>query len=98
MESFYEYLEKFEEEFDIKPLNLLKEDFGIHSKQSIPKPFKKGEVLEARIIGLGRLPKTVLAQSGERLIQVINCNLPIGKKISIKVVRTKHNIFTAIPA
>jgi len=98
MESFYEYLEKFEEEFDIKPLNLRKEDFGIHSKQSIPKPFKKGEVLEARIIGLGRLPKTVLAQSGERLIQVINCNLPIGKKISIKVVRTKHNIFTAIPA
>ncbi|MFX0162939.1 MAG: radical SAM protein [Candidatus Hodarchaeota archaeon] len=98
MESFYENLEKLEEELDIKPLNLRKEDFGMHPRRSLPKPFKKGEVVEARVIGLGRLPKTVLALSGGRLIQVINCDLPIGKKFSVKIVRTKHNIFTAIPA
>ena len=98
MESFYRNLEKIEEELDIKPLKLRKEDFGMHPRRLLPKPFKKGEVLEARVLGLGRLPKTVLAQSGERLIQLINCDLPIGKKISVRIVRTKHNIFTAIPA
>ncbi|MEX2720732.1 MAG: radical SAM protein [Candidatus Wukongarchaeota archaeon] len=98
MESFYEHLEKLERELELKPLKLRKEDFGVHSRRSPLKPFRKGEVLEARVIGLGRLPKTVLALSGERLIQVINCTLPIGKKFSVKIVRTKHNIFTAIPA
>lgn len=97
-ESFYENLEKLEEELDIRPLKLRKEDFGIHPRRSPLKPFRKGEVLEVRVIGLGRLPKTVLALSGERLIKVINCALPIGKKFSVKIVRTKHNIFTAIPA
>lgn len=97
-ESFYEHLEKLEEELDIRPLKLRKEDFGIHPRRSPLKPFRKGEVLEVRVIGLGRLPKTVLALSGERLIQVINCALPIGKKFSVKIVRAKHNIFTAIPA
>ena len=98
MESFYNHIEKLEEELEIKPLKLRKEDFGMHPRRSLSKLFKRGEVLEARIIGLGRLPKTVLAQSGERLIKVIDCDLPIGKKFSIKIVRTKHNIFTAIPA
>ena len=91
MDIFYSKLRNMEEEHYIK-LIYNKEDFKVKPVKEIPKPFKKGQVIEARIAFPGRLKNEMLAIAKNRLISVPNCYKEEGF-VKVRIKRTKHNIF-----
>jgi len=70
-------------------------DFNIRRTKPLPKPFKRGEVLKTKILLLGRLRNEKLAVEKSRVISIPNCPAKIGQKVTIRITRTKHNIFIA---
>ncbi|MEK6968109.1 MAG: radical SAM protein [Nanoarchaeota archaeon] len=90
-EDFYAFLKQLEEETGMKLL-LTKEDFKITYTQKLPKPFKKGEAIEAEIICSGRLPGETLCKAQERCI-IVSDNKKKEGKIMVRIDRSKHNIF-----
>lgn len=91
-ETFYALLEGWEKKYDIK-LRLGKNDFKIKGTKELPKPFTEGEVITATIKCIDRFPHAVIAVAGERNISVPNCEFKKDKKIKVKIVRDKHNVF-----
>ena len=59
----------------------------------LPKPFKKGNIIEAEVVLPGRLGNEMLAVAKDRLISVPECFKEIGSKVRLKIKRSKHNIF-----
>ena len=93
-DKFEKELKELEKQHNVKLL-LTEEDFDIKSTKPLPKPFKKGEVLKTKIIASGRLRNEKLAVERDRIISIPNCDQDIGEKVTIKIIRTKHNIFVA---
>ena len=91
IDMFYKKLREMEKEHNIR-LIYDKEDFGIVEAKELPKPFKKGQIIEAEIAFPGRLKNEMLAVAKNRLISVPNCDKESGF-IRVKIRRTKHNIF-----
>ena len=58
----------------------------------LPKPFKKGQIVQAEIVLPGRIGNEKLAVAEERLISVLNCYKEEGT-VRLRIKRTKHNIF-----
>ncbi len=93
-EEFYSKLEALEKKFGINLTKMdLKGEFKIMQTKKLPKPFRKGQVIEAEIMGPGRYPNEKLAVAGERNITVANCIREKGT-VRIRILRTKHNIFS----
>jgi uncharacterized protein len=90
--KFYQILEKLEKKHNIK-LTLSESDFSIENDNSLKKPFKKNNIIEADITSEGRFKNEMLAVSKDRVITVINCDKK-GKQ-KIRIIRSKHNIFIA---
>ena len=88
---FYKKLRDLEQKHDIKLINNEKM-FNIMKCKELPKPFKKGQVIDAEIVLPGRLPGEMLAVAQNRLISVPSCHVKEGK-VRLKIRRTKHNIF-----
>ena len=59
----------------------------------LPKPFKKGQVVEAEIVLPGRIGNEKLAVANDRLISIPNCYKEEGTRVKLRIKRTKHNIF-----
>ena len=91
-EKFYALLERLEKKHKIK-LRLSKKDFNVHKTRELPKPFKEGDVITATIKSVDRFPKSVIAVAGERMISVPGGEFKKDKRIRVKIVRDKHNIF-----
>jgi uncharacterized Fe-S cluster-containing radical SAM superfamily enzyme len=91
MDEFREKLAALEKKHGVK-LILSREDFGITAAKKIPKPFKKGNSIEAEIICEGRFPGERIAVSGDRNMTILGCSKTSGKT-RVKIVRSKHNIF-----
>ena len=91
---FRKNLAELEKVHKVKLL-LTGEDFDIKETKQLPKPFRKGEILKAKAVLPGRLRNEKLAIERDRIISVPNCSAEIGRKITIKIIRTKHNIFVA---
>ena len=91
-EKFYSLLEELEQKHQIK-LKLQKEDFNIIETKPLPKPFVEGDVINAVIKCPDRFHNSVIAVSKDRTISVPNCSFKKDKKISVKIVRDKHNVF-----
>ena len=91
MDIFYNKLRKIEKEHNIK-LIYSKEDFEVKPVKELPKPFKKGQVIEAKIAFPGRLKNEMLAIAKNRLISIPNCYKEEGF-VKLRIKRTKHNIF-----
>ncbi len=91
-EDFYSRLRELERKKGIK-LILDASDFGIHKTRPLERPFKKGDVVKARIVCPGRLKGEMLAAVSERVISVPGCRAEEGKTAKIKITRAKHNIF-----
>jgi len=86
--AFYNYLDELEREkgFDLHP------KFDIVPSAKLPKPFQKGDIVEADVKCPGRLPGEVIAVAKDRCITVLKCSQ--GKqKVKVKITRSKHNIF-----
>ncbi len=95
--KFYEMIKKLEERSGLD-LNVSAARFGIRKTKELPKPFQEGEVVNAVIRCPDRFPNTYVAVAGDgdemRTISVQNCQFKEGKKIKVKIVRDKHNVFT----
>lgn len=91
-EKFYAMLEGLEKKYNIK-LRLGKNDFNIKETKELPKPFQEGDVITATIKCIDRFPHAVIAVAGERNISVPNCEFKREKKITVQIVRDKHNVF-----
>ena len=91
-EKFYALLEGWEKKYDIK-LRLGKNDFKIRETKELPKPFREGDVITATMKCIDRFPHAVIAVAGDRNISVPNCEFKREKKITVQIVRDKHNVF-----
>ncbi|PIN88051.1 hypothetical protein COV12_00565 [Candidatus Woesearchaeota archaeon CG10_big_fil_rev_8_21_14_0_10_32_24] len=92
-EEFYILLEKLEKKHNIK-LKLQKEDFDIRKLKPLPKPFNEGDEVHAIIKCQDRFTNSVIAVSQDRNISVPGVRYQKDKKIDVKIVRDKHNVFT----
>ena len=94
-EKFYEFLKELEKEHNVN-LKVDEEVFNIHKEETLPKPFKKNQIIEAEIMSESRNNREYLAVSKERCITVMNCYKKHGL-IKIRLLRDKHNIYNAVP-
>ena len=90
-ENFYELLRQLEAETGVK-LIMTKDDYKIVHTNKLPKPFMKGETIEAEIMLPGRLPGEAIAVAQGRCILVREAGDKTGK-VKIRLDRSKHNIF-----
>ncbi len=91
--EFYQMLEKLEQKHHIK-LKLSREDFKIQETRPLPKPFAEGDTITAVIKCQDRFNHSVIAAAKDRNISIPNCNFMAEKKVKVKIMRDKHNIFT----
>ena len=92
MEGFYQRMRELEQQHSIK-LIFDKKDFSVEDLPELPKPFKKGQMVEAEITLPGRIGNEKLAVASNRLISVPNCYKEEGSIVKLRIKRTKHNIF-----
>ena len=91
--KFYSILERWESEFGVK-LILSPEDFGTHQAPKLPNVMKLGQVVRARIIGLGWRKGEALAVAKKRVVMILNAaTLPKGSEVRVRIVRDKDNIY-----
>jgi uncharacterized Fe-S cluster-containing radical SAM superfamily enzyme len=90
-DNFYEKLKKLEKKYKIK-LIFDASDFSIKKDDSLPKPFKKNDVVKAIIECSGRQPGEKIAVAEGRCISVAKCSKESGS-VKVKILRDKHNIF-----
>lgn len=97
-DDFYAILEQKEKEHSVDlTLKGNKNMFNIYDEESLPKPFRKGDVIKVELVAPGRNKKEFFAAAQQRSITVKNCYGKVGQSIKVKLLRDKHNIFTAIP-
>lgn len=92
MDEFYAKMAELEQKYGEK-LIIDKHSFDVEELPELPKPFRKGQVIEAEVILEGRIGNEKLALAKNRLISVPNCDKEIGSKVKLRIKRTKHNIF-----
>jgi len=95
-DDFIEKMKVLEKEHDAHLLFDFKEDFNIRQTKPLKKPFKKGDVVKAKILSKGRLKNEMIAVAQDRIISIPNCFQEINKLVKIKIIRSKHNIFVGI--
>ena len=92
MEEFYKRMQEIEQKHNVK-LIFDKSAFNVEELPELPKPFRKGQIIEAKIVLPGRIGNEKLAVAKDRLISVPNCPYEIGSRVKLRIKRTKHNIF-----
>lgn len=92
MDEFYAKMKELEQKYGEK-LIIDRHSFKVEELPELPKPFRKGKVIEAEIVLPGRIGNEKLAVAKDRLISVPNCDKEIGSKVKLRIKRTKHNIF-----
>ncbi len=91
--KFYSALERWESEFGVK-LILSPKDFGTHLAPKLPNVMKLGQVVRARIIGLGWRKGEALAVVKNRALMILNAaSLPLGSEVRVRIIRDKDNIY-----
>ena len=95
MDEFYKKMRELEQMHNVK-LIFDKNAFGVEDLPEIPKPFRKGQLVDAKLVLHGRIRNEKLAVAQDRLISVPNCDKEIRSKVTLKITRTKHNIFLGI--
>lgn len=93
-ENFFELLRRKEKEHDVK-LIIEENLFNIQYDETLQKPFKKGQIIKVEIKSPGRAKNEFIAVAEERNITVINPKKTSGI-VSVKLIRDKHNIYTAV--
>jgi len=91
LDVFFEKMRNLEKKHNLKLL-FGPEDFKIKECKEYPKPFKKGQIVRAKIALPGRLPGEMLAVAQDRLISVPDCDKEEGF-VTLRIKRTKHNVF-----
>lgn len=90
-DKFNEKIKRWEEKHGI---DLSEGEFyDIFETVKLEKPFKKNDVVKAKIVSSDRYPNQRICVAENRIISLLECDLPIGKQIKVRIVRDKHNIF-----
>ncbi|MBI4143462.1 radical SAM protein [Candidatus Woesearchaeota archaeon] len=92
MDEFYAKMKELEQKHGEK-LIIDKHSFKVEELPELPKPFRKGQIIEAEIVLPGRIGNEKLAVACNRLISVPSCDKDIGSTVKLRIKRTKHNIF-----
>ena len=87
---FKDKMSALEKKYSVKLL-FTEQDFEIKKTIELPKPFKKGQVVKAKVVCDGRLKNERIAVVDNRNISIPNC-FKTGT-INVKITRDKHNIF-----
>lgn len=95
MDAFFEKLRVLEKKHNTHLILNGKEDFQIVPDTKIPRQFKKGEIVKAKIVSLGRFSNEVIAVANNRTISVYNARRKVGEDVKIRIIREKHNIYAA---
>ncbi|MBD3318281.1 radical SAM protein [Candidatus Woesearchaeota archaeon] len=90
-ERFYADLKSLEGKYGI-PLIASKSDFGIKETKKLPKPFVRGDIVDARVACPGRLPHELIAVAKDRVISVFGSGQVSGT-LAVKITKSKHNTF-----
>lgn len=93
-DDFYEILKEKEKEHDMS-LVMSMDTFEIKKDETLPKPFRKKQVVKAEIKEVGRRINERIAVAKDRCITVYNCNKDSGF-VDVRILRDKHNIYSAI--
>ena len=96
-DAFFSFIKELEQETG-KSLTSTQEAFRILDDEKLDKPFKKNQAVECEVCMPGRYPKEMYAKAQGRLI---NVQLPnelknLGKRLKVRIVRDKHNIFKGV--
>ncbi len=104
LRGFKALLRRWERRYGVK-LVLSAEDFGIRPAPAPPKPFSVGDRVRVKVVAPGWLKNEWLATplgmlEGSRAVTVIDRSgaLEPGAKLTVRIVKDKHNIFLATPA
>ena len=73
-----------------------KRDFGTERRPFVPLAFSKGEKVTVEIRAPGWIRGEMLGVARDRVVSVFNCPKASGQ-VRVKIVSTKHNIYTAMP-
>ena len=92
---FRKKLESLEKKHNTRLVLDFKKDFKVHETRHLPKLFKKGQILKARVVCPGHLKEEMLAVAKDRIVSVMNCSARPGQDIKLRIIRTKHNIYVA---
>lgn len=99
--KFYSWLRELERKHGLNPLVLNPRHFGIQKRPSIPKPLRRGEVVNAKLICEGRLKGEFIAAARDRAIQVIgldSARFHPGARLKLRILSDSHNIYLGCPA
>ena len=94
-EKFKEFLHQLEQEHSMKLLF----DLKLEKTKEYPKPFKRGEVVQAEIGTQGRYKTEYIAVAQQRcitlpkVVQKGDNPLKKGERISVMITKSNHNIF-----
>ncbi len=99
MKEFYRWLRELERRTGVRPLVLRPEHFGTEPRRSLPKPFRRGDVVRAEVILEGRIRGEMIARAADRVIAVPDSakKLSVGSSVRLRITRDRHNIFVGKP-
>ncbi len=96
--EFYSWLGRLEEVSGVKPLILKPRHFGMERRPFVPLVFRTGEIVKIRAVLPGRIEGEVIGTARNRLIEVVGSNADVGDRMRVRIVRTRHGIYVAVPA
>jgi uncharacterized Fe-S cluster-containing radical SAM superfamily enzyme len=89
-------LRPWEKEFGLKLELDPARDFGTVRRPFVPLAFDKGEKVTVEIRAPGWIHGEMLGVARNRVVSVYNCEKQAGN-VRVKIVSTKHNIYTGMP-
>jgi uncharacterized Fe-S cluster-containing radical SAM superfamily enzyme len=93
---FNRSIKPWEEEAKI-PLRLdMERDFGTRRQQFVPLTMQKGDKVTVEIRAPGWIHGEMLGVANNRVVSVYNCTKLSGQ-LRVKIMATKHNIYTGMP-
>ena len=93
---FNRSIKEWEKEAKI-PLRLdLDKDFGNERRPFVPLTMKKGEKVTVEIKAPGWIHGEMLGVANNRVVSIYDCPKQAGQ-LRVKIVSSKHNIYTAVP-
>ncbi len=98
-DEFFSMLKPLEKKHDMKLTEFTAEEFGIFDEPELEKPFKKRDVIKARVACPARYPNEVIMVASDRCITVKGPRaheLPVGREMKVQLIRDKHNIFKGV--
>jgi uncharacterized Fe-S cluster-containing radical SAM superfamily enzyme len=93
-EKFYRELTRWEDQFGVR-LKLSPRDFGIVKSKHIPAAFQVGEKASVNVVFWGWLKDQWLGVARNRVLTIVGVSgePPVGKKVKIRILRNKDNVY-----